>query len=83
VIATQSERLRVGQGLLELAGEFVLSHGRGYPERVGDCPENWGQMAVRSRGCGTGAAPAPYGIYWCARLSAQAIVPTPNPIRIT
>ena len=22
-------------------------------------------------------------VYWCARLSAQAIVHTPNPIRIT
>jgi hypothetical protein len=26
VVATHRQRLRVGQGLLELAGEFVLSH---------------------------------------------------------
>ncbi len=27
VVAAQGKRLRVGQGLLELAGKFVLSHG--------------------------------------------------------
>jgi hypothetical protein len=28
VVAAQRKRLRIGQGLLELAGEFVLSHKR-------------------------------------------------------
>src|SRR5262249_27660605 len=96
VVASERERLRIGQRLLKFAGEFVLPHKGGYQKGRLGMPRTWGQSkAVQaSRLLDT---PPPMGAcrpwvgcqlwvsagYGWVRCSAQAISPTPSPISTT